>query len=291
MFEGAATALITPFTETGVDYGSLEKLIETQIAGGIDALVICGTTGEPATMTADERAEVIACTVETVNRRVPVIVGSGSNCTANAVQNSIAAQKAGADALLVVTPYYNKCTQDGLYLHYKAVCDAVGIPVIAYNVPGRTGVNILPETAARLSGLDLLRGLKEASGKLDQIAQTARLLRGSNVTLYSGDDSLTTQLIEMGAKGVISVASNLVPSLIHELAAMGLQGNGDAAKALQESYVPLFGALFCEVNPIPIKYACSRVGLCRNVLRLPLTPITAQGAEKVDAALQSLGLI
>lgn len=291
MFQGAATALITPFTDNGVDFDALQRLLESQLRGNIDALLVCGTTGEPPTMTQEERNSVIAFCIDYVNHRVPVFVGTGSNCTATAVQNSVAAQKAGADGLLVVTPYYNKCTQDGLVLHYRAVCESVDIPVIAYNIPGRTGVNILPETAARLAELPNLRGLKEACGKLDQIARTAELLKGSQVSLYSGDDALATQIIAMGGQGVISVASNLIPDAMHRMAMAAVQGDTATAEQLNAKYSELFRELFCEVNPIPVKYACSLMGLCRNIVRMPLTPVSDAGAERVRHAMQACGIL
>lgn len=291
MFQGAATALITPFTDNGVDFDALQRLLESQLRGNIDALLVCGTTGEPPTMTQEERNSVIAFCIDYVNHRVPVFVGTGSNCTATAVQNSVAAQKAGADGLLVVTPYYNKCTQDGLVLHYRAVCESVDIPVIAYNIPGRTGVNILPETAARLAELPNLRGLKEACGKLDQIARTAELLKGSQVSLYSGDDALATQIIAMGGQGVISVASNLIPDAMHRMAMAAVQGDTATAEQLNAKYSELFRELFCEVNPIPVKYACSLMGLCRNIVRMPLTPVSEAGAQRVRHAMQACGIL
>lgn len=291
MFQGAATALITPFTDNGVDFDALQRLLESQLRGNIDALLVCGTTGEPPTMTQQERNSVIAFCIDYVNHRVPVFIGTGSNCTATAVQNSIAAQKAGADGLLVVTPYYNKCTQDGLVLHYRAVCESVDIPVIAYNIPGRTGVNILPETAARLAELPNLRGLKEACGKLDQIARTAELLKGSQVSLYSGDDALATQIIAMGGQGVISVASNLIPDAMHRMAMAAVQGDTATAEQLNAKYSELFRELFCEVNPIPVKYACSLMGLCRNIVRMPLTPVSEAGAQRVRHAMQACGIL
>lgn len=291
MFQGAATALITPFTDNGVDFDALQRLLESQLRGNIDALLVCGTTGEPPTMTQEERNSVIAFCIDYVNHRVPVFVGTGSNCTATAVQNSVAAQKAGADGLLVVTPYYNKCTQDGLVLHYRAVCESVDIPVITYNIPGRTGVNILPETAARLAELPNLRGLKEACGKLDQIARTAELLKGSQVSLYSGDDALATQIIAMGGQGVISVASNLIPDAMHRMAMAAVQGDTATAEQLNAKYSELFRELFCEVNPIPVKYACSLMGLCRNIVRMPLTPVSEAGAQRVRHAMQACGIL
>ncbi len=291
MFQGAATALITPFDEHGVDFDSLGKLLDAQIAGGIDALLICGTTGEPSTMTDAERASVIEYSVARVRRRVPLIVGTGTNCTATAIRNSVLAQQEGADGILVVTPYYNKCTQEGLYLHYRAICDSVSIPVIAYNIPSRTGVNILPETAARLATIPNLCGLKEACGDLEQISRTAQLLRGTQVALYSGDDALASDVIEMGGKGVISVASNLIPDVVHELATAGVRGDRTTARAMQSDYDDLFRNLFCEVNPIPIKYACSLVGLCKNYVRMPLTPITPEGARKVEQAMRAHRII
>ncbi len=291
MFEGTGTALITPFNDQGVDYQSLELLLDNQINNNIDALFICGTTGEPATMTTQERNQVIDFCIKYINHRVPTFIGTGCNCTAQAVENSIMAEKMGADGLLVVTPYYNKCTQQGLFLHYKAISDSVNIPIFAYNVPGRTGVNLLTETALRLTELKNIRAIKEACGNLEQIGNTINAVKGSQISIYSGDDSLAVDIIKMGGKGLISVASNLIPSVMRDLTHFALEGNIEQAQSLNTKYHDLLKALFLEVNPIPIKHACSMVGLCKDQLRLPLTTMSASQAEKLDAVMRNLNLI
>lgn len=290
MFKGIATALITPFTSTGVDYASYEKLIETQISSGIDALVVLGTTGEPATMSAAEKDSVIEFAIRIINKRVPVIIGTGSNSTAQTVENSIKAEKMGADGLLIVTPYYNKCTQEGLFQHYAAVDKEVNIPIIAYNVPGRTGVNINPETAARLSTLQHLSATKEASGNIEQIVETARHLVGKQMTLLSGDDGLFFPMFALGVTGLISVASNAIPRQMADMVHSYL--NGNHAEALEDFFKlrPFMEVLFVETSPIPVKYACNKLGLCENILRLPLTPISSTAIAKVDATMKELNL-
>lgn len=292
MFRGTGTALITPFTQDNqVDYTALDALIEKQIASGIKCLFICGTTGEPTTMTEQEKNNLIAYSIKKINHRVPTFIGTGSNCTAHAVESSRYAQECGADGILVVTPYYNKCTQEGLYLHYKAINDAVNIPIVAYNVPGRTGVNILPETARRLTQLKNIKGLKEACGNLEQIAQTAKVLEGSEILLYSGDDGLALDVIRLGGQGLISVASNLIPEQMSTMLDCALSDNMGKALAINDFYNELFSALFYEVNPIPIKYACSAIGLCQNVLRLPLTPMSEAQAQRLEAVMRKVNII
>ncbi|MEG1536126.1 MAG: 4-hydroxy-tetrahydrodipicolinate synthase [Clostridia bacterium] len=288
MFRGLATALITPFNSTGVDYKSLEKLLEAQIEGNVDALVILGTTGEPATMTNDEKKAVIDFVIKKVNKRVPVIVGAGSNCTATAVANSISAEKQGADALLIVTPYYNKCTQEGLFRHYEAVAKAVHIPVFIYNVPGRTAVNILPQTARRIASLPNICGIKEACGKMDQIKETARVIASTKMRLFSGDDGLATEIIKLGADGLISVASNCIPKEMSQLVHLALDKKFDEANAMQAQLAPFIKALFSEVNPIPAKFACYKLGLCENVLRLPLTPMSKAKSNDLLKCMESM---
>lgn len=291
MFNGTGTALITPFSENGVDYARLEALIEYQISNNIDALVVCGTTGEPATMTEKERKQVIKFCIKKIGNRVPTIVGTGCNCTANAVESSKMAEKLGADGVLVVTPYYNKCTQNGLFLHYKAIADATDLPIIAYNVPSRTGVNLLPETAKRLTEINNLIGIKEACGKLDQIKETINAVKGSNLNVFSGDDALAVEIIKLGGRGLISVSSNLMPQQMHDMITLALNGDWTAAEKMSKNFAPLFAQFFSEVNPIPIKYACSQKNLCKNILRLPLTPLSEDKAQTLLATLKEFNLL
>ncbi|MGN0765612.1 MAG: 4-hydroxy-tetrahydrodipicolinate synthase [Christensenellales bacterium] len=291
MFRGTATALITPFNERGIDYDAFGAFIDRQINQGIDALLVCGTTGEPATMTATEKFQVIEWAIKYINHRVPVIIGTGSNCTATAIENTKFVEKIGADCALVVTPYYNKCTQEGLYQHYKAINDSTSLPIIAYNVPSRTGVNILPKTAERLATLSNLKGIKEASGNLEQIKQTYELIKDSDMLLYSGDDGIAVDIVEMGGTGVLSVASNVIPGEMSNMMRLALDGNIAEARKLESKYAELFKALFYEVNPIPAKYACSRMGLIKNILRLPLTPMSEAQSQRLEKVLQQLQLI
>ena len=293
LFQGLATALITPFTPQGeVDYDAYARLLEYQIAGGADALLVLGTTGEPPTLSDEEKEKVIEFAVREINHRVPVLVGAGSNSTASMVQACKRGAKHGADALLVVTPYYNKCTQEGLLEHYRAACNATDLPVLAYNVPGRTGVNIKPETAAKMADkLPSLIGLKEACGNMAQILETARLIAGSNMTLYSGDDGLALPIFAAGGKGLISVASNAAPALTKQLVDACLAGDYDKGRALQFRLQPFFDALFCEVNPIPAKKACALLGICSDEVRLPLTRMSEGNAEKLAAIMRGLDLI
>ena len=291
MFTGTATALITPFNERGIDYDAFGAFIDRQIDQGIDALLVCGTTGEPATMTATEKFKVIEWAIKYINHRVSVIIGTGSNCTATAIENTKFVEKIGADCALVVTPYYNKCTQEGLYQHYKAINDSTSLPIIAYNVPSRTGVNILPTTAERLATLSNLKGIKEACGNLEQIKQTYDLIKDSDMLLYSGDDGLAVDIAEMGGAGVLSVASNVIPGEMSKMMRLALDGNIAEARKLESKYAELFKALFYEVNPIPAKYACSKMGLIKNILRLPLTPMSEAQSQNLEQVMQQLRLI
>lgn len=293
MFNGVCTALVTPFDNNdNVDYENFKKFIEFQLDNNIDALLVCGTTGEPATMTKEEKDSVISFVIKTVNKRVPVIVGCGSNCTKTAIENAKDAQKMGADALLVVTPYYNKCSQDGLYKHYKAINDAVNIPIIMYNVPGRTGVNIKPETVFNLAKLQNIKAIKEASGNLNQISLIARNLKNmEDFTLYSGDDALSLSMLSLGAKGIISVASNVIPNQMHLLVENSLNNDFKKALDIHNKYVDLMDTLFIEVNPIPAKAACSKLKLMKNNLRLPLTTISEENDKKLELVLKKLNLI
>lgn len=282
IFKGCATALITPFDETGVDFYSFERFLDFQLENGIDALVVLGTTGESATMTEEEKIRTADFAIKHVRGRVPVIVGTGSNNTREVVRYSRIIESLGADALLVVTPFYNKCTQNGLIEHYMTVADAVKTPVVCYNVPTRTGVNILPETFRTIAEHKNICAIKEASGNIEQISETIRLSQGL-AEVISGDDGLTVPSMCMGATGVISVASNVFPSFVREMTALALKGDFDNASKMQLKLNPLVKGLFCEVNPIPVKYALSKLGYIKNILRLPLTPVTKADSDKIDA--------
>ena len=289
IFTGSATALITPFTENGVDFEAFKRLIDFQIENGTDALLVCGTTGEPATMTYEERAEVVKFAIDYINKRVPVIVGTGSNATHIAVSNSKVAYEAGADALLVVTPYYNKCTQEGLYRHFKAVCEATPLPVICYSVPGRTGVNITPDTLVRLAELETMTAIKEASGNMDQITDICAKVK-DKIDVYSGDDGITVPVLSVGGKGVISVASNILPYEVHKMCDDFFKGNIKEATEMQLKLHPLVKALFCEVNPIPVKTAASLMGFGKCNLRLPLCDMSEKNLEYLKKEMEIFGI-
>lgn len=290
IFTGSAVAIITPFTKDGVDFPAFEKLIERQIALGTQCIVVCGTTGEPATMTAAERESVVRFCIEHTNGRIPVVVGTGSNCTDDAVKNSENAQKWGADGLLVVTPYYNKCSPMGLKAHYKAISDAVTLPIIAYSVPSRTGVNISASLMAELAQIENVAAIKEASGNMDQVVAIAHAC-GDAIDIYSGEDALTVPMMSMGAKGVISVAANIVPGDVQAMCSSALAGNFEAAAAAQKKLYPLIKALFCEVNPIPVKSAAAAMGLCSSTPRLPLTEMAPENLERLISAMRQYGVI
>lgn len=289
IFTGSATALITPFTQNGVDYDAFGRLIDFQIENGTDALVICGTTGEPATMTYQERSEALDFALKRINKRVPVIVGTGSNATAIAVDNSVKAYNAGADALLVVTPYYNKCTQTGLMKHFEAICSATPLPVICYNVPGRTGVNIQPATLEKMAQFDTMCAVKEASGNIDQITEICARV-GDMLDVYSGDDGIILPLLALGGKGVISVASNIVPKEVHQLCADFFAGNLQSAREMQLKLYPLVKVLFCEVNPIPVKTAASLMGFGECHLRMPLCDMEEKNLPLLKDAMRNFGI-
>lgn len=291
MFRGCGTALITPFKNNEIDFESLDKLIDNQLSNGIDALFVLGTTGEPATMTDEEKISVIKFALSRTKGKVPTYIGTGCNNTAKVVSDSVRAQELGADGLLVVTPYYNKCTQEGLYQHFKAVDDAVSIPIICYNVPGRTGVNMLPSTLVRLAELKNTEGVKEACGNMLQIIESARLLDGSDFNLYSGDDELALPILSVGGKGLISVMSNALPAQMSEMVNSFLDGNTAKCKELQFKYGELMKLMFCEVNPIPVKYCCSRLGLCSADMRLPLTTLSKANQTIVELEMKNLKLI
>ena len=286
IFKGTATALITPFTRDGVDFESLDRILDDQLAGGVDAVVVLGTTGEPATMTMAEKRAVIEFAVKKLKGKLPVIVGTGANSTAAAVEMSVTAESLGADALLLVTPYYNKATQKGLISHFTAVADAVHTPIICYNVPGRTGVNMLPATFAELAEHPNIAAIKEASGNMEQIEEAIRLA-GDKAVVYSGDDGITVPVMAMGGMGVISVVSNAAPRFTSEMTSAFLAGDLKKAAKMQLEMLPLVRAMFCEVNPIPVKKAMQLRGLASGILRLPLTEMTAENAAKLEKLLPS----
>ncbi len=273
LFTGCGTAIATPFTEDGINYEEFKKLIEFQIEGHADAIIVCGTTGESATMSLEEKKECIKFAVDTVNKRIPVIAGTGGNNTASAISMSKYAESVGADGLLVVTPYYNKTTQGGLVEHYKAIAKSVNLPIILYNVPSRTGLNINPETAYELSKINNIVAIKEASGNISQVAKIAHLC-GDNLTIYSGNDDQIVPILSLGGKGVISVLSNIYPKYTHDIVENYLNGNVTKSLDMQLTALPLIEALFSEVNPIPVKEALNMKGFNFGTPRLPLVKIT-----------------
>lgn len=291
IFTGAAVAIITPMLPDGsVDYQGLADLVEFQIKGGTDAIVICGTTGESATLKDDEHLECIRVAVETAAGRVPVIAGTGSNYTEHAVEMSKEAKARGADALLLVTPYYNKTTQRGLVASFNTIVDAAGLPAILYNVPSRTGVNIESATAKELAKNPLICGIKEASGNISQIAMTAALC-GDELPLYSGNDDQVVPILALGGKGVISVVSNVAPEPMHRMCQLWFEGKVEESRDLQLQLMGLCKAMFCEVNPIPVKAALGMMGLPAGPCRLPLVPLSDDHAELVRRELHSAGLL
>ncbi len=285
IFEGCATALITPFTNDEVDVDSLKKIVKYQLSNDVNALVALGTTGEPSTLNEEEKRLVVDTIVKETMGRVPVILGCGSNSTAICMQNVKQASRLGVDGVLIVTPYYNKCTQEGLVFHYTEIAKSTPLPIILYNVPSRTGVNMLPSTFEKLAHVDNIVGVKEASGNMAQIAEYIRIANMYNKAIYSGDDALTVPSMSLGAKGVISVVSNALPKRVATMTSSMRDGNLILAKDVQLSLLPLVDALFCETNPIPIKHAMSALGLCENTLRLPLTQMTKRNADKLEKLL------
>ncbi len=292
IFEGAGVALVTPFQADGeVNYNKLEEILEEQIAGGTDAIISCGTTGESSTMSHEEHIEVVRFTCEVVKHRIPVIAGTGSNSTREAIHLSEAAQEAGADGLLLVTPYYNKATQAGLAAHYTAVADAVKIPILLYHIPGRTGVTMAPETIVKLCReVPNIVGVKEASANFSAIAKIMNLADGC-VDLYSGNDDQIVPLMSLGGKGVISVLSNVAPRQTHEICKAYLAGDVKRSCELQLQAIPLIDALFCEVNPIPVKAAMNLMGKEVGPLRLPLTEMEPQNQEKLKKAMKEYQIL
>lgn len=289
IFEGAATAIVTPLNENGVDYESFGRLIDWQIAEGIDAIVACGTTGEASTLTDEEHKECIKFAVERTAGRVPVIAGTGSNDTDYAIELTKYACDAGADAVLLVTPYYNKATQKGLIKSFEVVADAASKPCILYNVPSRTGCNILPATMAALADHPNIVAVKEASGNLSQIAEIAALTRGK-LDIYSGNDDQILPVLSLGGKGVISVLSNILPRETSMMCKHYFNGNTKEATKMQLDYLQLVNALFCEVNPIPVKAATAAMGYGENFLRLPLTPMEEANEKKLLSLMREAGI-
>lgn len=292
IFTGAGCAIITPFTAEGaVDYPALDRLLDFQIDNGTDAIIICGTTGESSTLSEPEHSEVIAHTVKYVNHRVPVIAGTGSNDTQTAIMLSKQAEDDGADAVLVVTPYYNKATQNGLKMHFKLIAEAINIPVILYNVPSRTGCNIQPETAVWLArNVENIVAIKEATGNISQIGHLFAIANG-DIDVYSGNDDQIVPLLSLGSKGVISVLSNIAPQQTHDIVQHYLDGDVQTSAKMQLEAMDLINALFCEVNPIPVKKAAELMNLCGGSVRLPLTEIEAANAERLANAMREYGLL
>ncbi|MBQ6776482.1 MAG: 4-hydroxy-tetrahydrodipicolinate synthase [Synergistaceae bacterium] len=290
IFKGAATALITPMNANGIDFDSLGRLLDWQVEQGINALVIAGTTGEGSTLTDPEHEKVIEYSVKRVAGRCPVVASTGSNDTAHAIYLTKFACDAGADGILAVTPYYNKATQNGLVKSYTAIADASTKPLILYNVPSRTGVNIEPETYAKLADHPMISGIKEANGNISKIVQTAQLV-GDKLDIYSGNDDQIVPILSMGGKGVISVLSNPMPKKTVEICDRFFAGDLKGAAALQCELLPLINALFSEVNPIPVKAAMSAMGFCENYIRLPLVPMEEAHWKKLEALMKEQGLI
>ena len=289
-FSGTATAMITPFgADGGVNFNSFGEMIERQITAGTDMLVILGTTGEPATMTEEEKVSVMEYSVKKAKGRIKIVFGCGSNCTDHAVSAAKQAEAIGADGLLAVTPYYNKCTQNGLYAYYKSICEAVKIPVIAYNVPSRTGVNIQPATMARIAEIPNMAGIKDAGGNMSQTMEIFRSIRGK-CDLYSGEDALNFPILAVGGSGVISVLSNVVPADVKKLYTLLKEGRTEEACALQDKLLPLSQACFLEVNPIPAKAAMNLLGFDAGTPRAPLSEIEPNNKEKLRTAMADYGL-
>ena len=290
IFTGSGVAIITPFTEDGINFEELGRIIEDQIKDGTDSIVIAGTTGESATLTDEEHREVIKYTVEKVNKRIPVVAGAGSNETAYAVELAKHAEEVGADAILAVTPYYNKCTQNGLVAHYNMIADSVKIPLIVYNVPSRTGVSIKPETYAKLSKHSRIVGVKEANGDLTAILRTRAACK-DELHIYSGNDDQILPILSLGGLGVISVLANVAPKIAHDMCQLYFDGDVKSASELQIEYADLIDALFIEVNPIPVKTAMRLMGYNVGKLRMPLTEMESQNLDVLKKSLKAHKLI
>ncbi len=291
IFKGSSVAIITPFDKKGqVNYGKCEELVEFQIKNGTKAIIVLGTTGEASTLEMEEKEKIISTAVKKVNKRVPVIAGTGSNNTKKAIELSKKAESLGADALLVITPYYNKTTQDGIYAHFKAVAEKVHIPIIVYNVPSRTGLNCLPQTIKRLSEIDNIVAVKEASSNIAQIAEIASIIP-ENFAIYSGNDNQIVPILSLGGVGVISVLANILPKETEQCVDLFLSGNVEESRKLQLKYLPLIKMLFVETNPIPVKTAANLMGFNVGGLRLPLVEMSEKNKEKLKETLKGYGLI
>lgn len=290
IFKGCGTAISTPFTENGVNFDEFKKLIENQIANKVDSIIVCGTTGESSTMTLEERKQTIKFAIDTVNKRIPVIAGTGGNCTASVIEMTKWAESVGADGALIVTPYYNKTTQEGLIAHYTAIAKETTLPIILYSVASRTGVNIAPSTCKELSKIENIVAIKEASGNLSQIAEIANLC-GDELNIYSGNDDQITPILSLGGIGVISVLSNVAPEYTHNMTYNFFNGNIKDAIDAQINAIPLVKALFCEVNPIPVKAALNMLGYNMGIPRMPLLEMTDSGKEKMKKELSNFGLL
>ena len=290
VFQGSMVAVVTPFKDGRVDEAKVGELVEFHIKNGTDVLVPCGTTGESPTLSHDEHRRVIELAIQTANKRIPVVAGTGSNSTAEAIDLTRFAKNAGADGALVVLPYYNKPTQQGLIAHCRAIADAVELPLILYNIPGRTGINMLPETLAVLADHPNIVGMKEATGNLEQMTHDI-VLCGAKLSFLSGDDTLTLPLMAVGGKGVISVVANIVPRDVADLTRAFLSGDWKRARELHLKLFPLCQAMFCETNPIPVKTAMALMGMINGELRLPLCPMSEANLSKLKAALRAYGLI
>ncbi len=287
LFTGCGTAISTPFDNNGVNLTEFERLVEFQINNGADALIVCGTTGEASTMTSEEKDLVISCAVKTSGGRIPIIAGTGGNNTSQVIQNSKKAEALGVDGLLIVTPYYNKCTQTGLVEHYTTIAKNTSLPIILYNVPIRTGVNILPKTCYELSKINNIVAIKEASGNLSQVAEIAHLC-GNNLHIYSGNDDQVLPVLSLGGLGVISVLSNIKPKYTHDMVQKFLDGNINESIKLQLDALPLINALFCEVNPIPVKAALNYIGFNFGIPRLPLTKMSEEKEKSLIKEIEKL---
>ena len=290
LFKGCGTAIATPFTEDGINFEEFKNLIEFQIEQGVDSIIVCGTTGESSTMTEEERKQTIKFAIDTANKRIPVIAGTGANNTKSAIEMSKYAESVGADGLLIVTPYYNKTTQAGLIAHYSAIAKEVTIPIVLYSVPSRTGVNINPETCLELSKIQNIVAIKEASGNISQVAKIASLC-GDNLNIYSGNDDQIIPILSLGGLGVISVLSNIEPKFTHNMIQNYIDGNIKEACEAQLKCLPLVDALFCEVNPIPVKEAINLLGYNYGIPRLPLIPLSEVGKQKLEKAMKDFGTI
>ena len=290
IFEGCGTAIVTPFTKDGINFEEFKKLLENQVENKVDAIIVCGTTGESSTMTKEERKETIKFAIDTVNKRTKVIAGTGSNNTSDAIEMSKYAESVGADGLLIVTPYYNKTTQKGLIAHYSEISKNVNIPIILYSVPSRTGVNILPETCLELSKINNIVAIKEASGNISQVAKISSLC-GDNLTIYSGNDDQIIPVLSLGGKGVISVLSNVMPKYTHDMVRKYLDGKVKDACKMQLEVIDLIDMLFAEVNPIPVKHALNAMGYNYGIPRLPLIELSDENKEKMKNVMKKHGLI